>query len=169
MGGVEDEFVDHVLPGQRLLRAAAQMRLPLLDGRAIRKPCLDVARVAVRVRILQIDHEFDLGRERKHARVADRAVRERAEPDAAMDKAGRQQIRHREFGGIAVGRALFGALMFAAFDALQLRIQQEASPIIPYQLFLALPYVLSIIAMVVIARGLRYPKALFLPFRRGER
>jgi general nucleoside transport system permease protein len=67
------------------------------------------------------------------------------------------------------GRALFGALMFAAFDALQLRIQQEASPVIPYQLFLALPYILSIIAMVVIARGLRYPKALFLPFRRGER
>ena len=50
--------------------------------------------------------EFHLGREREHALVADRALGEGAEPDAAVDETGRQQIGHREFRGIAVGRAL---------------------------------------------------------------
>jgi len=67
------------------------------------------------------------------------------------------------------GKALFGALLFAAFDALQFRIQQLAGSVIPYQFFLMLPYILSIAAMVLIARRAQYPKALLVPFRRGER
>ena len=67
------------------------------------------------------------------------------------------------------GRALLGALLFAGLDAMQVRAQQLAGAQIPYQFFLMLPYVLSIAAMVVMASRTRYPKALLVPFRRGER
>ncbi|EDP62094.1 carbohydrate ABC transporter-2 (CUT2) family, permease protein [alpha proteobacterium BAL199] len=67
------------------------------------------------------------------------------------------------------GKALLGALLFAGLDALQVRAQQFAGGAIPYQFFLMLPYVLSIAAMVVMARRARYPKALLVPYRRGER
>ena len=67
------------------------------------------------------------------------------------------------------GKALLGALLFAGLDALQVRAQQLAGAFIPYQFFLMLPYLLSIAAMVLIARRARYPKALLVPFRRGER
>ena len=66
-------------------------------------------------------------------------------------------------------RAFAGALMFAAFDALQLRQQQQANQVIPYQFFLAMPYVLSIVVLAMTSRGLNYPRALFQPFRRSER
>ena len=67
------------------------------------------------------------------------------------------------------GKALLGALLFAAFEALQIRVQQSASAIIPYQFFLMMPYVLSILAMIVMSRRAAYPKALLVPFRKGER
>ena len=66
-------------------------------------------------------------------------------------------------------RAIFGALLFAGLDAYQVRAQQLAGAIIPYQFFLMLPYILSIAAMVFAAKSTRYPKALLIPFRRGER
>lgn len=67
------------------------------------------------------------------------------------------------------GKALLGALLFAGFDALQIRIQQEASTFIPYQFYLMAPYVLSILALIVMSRRAAYPKALLVPFRKGER
>lgn len=67
------------------------------------------------------------------------------------------------------GKALLAALLFAGLDALQVRAQQEAGAVIPYQFFLALPYILSIIAMIIMARRAAYPKALLTPYRRGER
>ena len=67
------------------------------------------------------------------------------------------------------GRALFGALLFAGLDAFQVRAQQLAGGAIPYQFFLMLPYLLSIGAMIVISKSMRYPKALLVPFRRGDR
>jgi ABC-type uncharacterized transport system permease subunit len=67
------------------------------------------------------------------------------------------------------GKALLGALLFAAFDAWQLRIQQLAGGAIPYQLFLMVPYVLSILALVLVSRRARYPRALMIPYRKGER
>ena len=66
------------------------------------------------------------------------------------------------------GKALLGALLFAGLDAMQVRAQQFAGGFIPYQFFLMLPYVLSNAAMIVMARRARYPKALLIPFRRGE-
>ncbi|MDB6000059.1 MAG: putative transporter permease [Rhizobacter sp.] len=71
------------------------------------------------------------------------------------------------------GKALLGALLFGLFDALQLRLQQSGSLVfgvsVPYQLYLMLPYVLSIVALVVMARRAAYPQALMKPYRKGER
>ena len=67
------------------------------------------------------------------------------------------------------GKALLGALLFAFFDALQLRLQQSGAAVLPYQLYLMLPYVLSILALVLVARKAVYPQALMRPYRKGER
>ncbi|MBL8343264.1 MAG: ABC transporter permease [Rubrivivax sp.] len=67
------------------------------------------------------------------------------------------------------GKALVGALLFAFFDALQLRLQQSAGGVVPYQVFLMLPYLLSIAALVLVARRAAYPQALMKPYRKGER
>ena len=67
------------------------------------------------------------------------------------------------------GKALLGALLFAGLDAFQVRMQQQAGAYIPYQFFLMLPYVLSIVAMIIVARRAEYPTALLKPYRRGER
>lgn len=66
------------------------------------------------------------------------------------------------------GKALVGALIFAGLEALQVRAQVSAGAFIPYQFFLMLPYIMSILAMIVIARKTKYPQALLVPFRRGE-
>ena len=67
------------------------------------------------------------------------------------------------------GKALLGALLFAFFDALQLRLQQSGGAVLPYQMYLMLPYVLSIVALVLVARKASYPQALMKPYRKGER
>ncbi|MCV3767721.1 ABC transporter permease [Rhizobium sp. TRM95796] len=66
-------------------------------------------------------------------------------------------------------RALLGALLFAFFDGFQLRLQTTLGGAVPYQLFLMIPYVLSIAALAVMARRARVPQALMQPYRRGER
>jgi simple sugar transport system permease protein len=66
-------------------------------------------------------------------------------------------------------RALLGALLFALFDAYQLRLQHIVGKAIPYQVFLMIPYILSIAALVVMARRASVPQALMQPYRRGER
>jgi simple sugar transport system permease protein len=74
------------------------------------------------------------------------------------------------FGAWKPGKALLGAILFAAFDAFQIRMQQ--TPIgahIPYQVFLMMPYVLSILALVIMSRRAEVPAALMVPFNKGER
>jgi general nucleoside transport system permease protein len=67
------------------------------------------------------------------------------------------------------GKALVGALLFAFFDALQLRLQQSGSALLPYQVYLMLPYLLSIAALILVARQAAYPQALMKPYIPGER
>lgn len=67
------------------------------------------------------------------------------------------------------GKALFGALLFGAFEALQVRLQTEVGAGVPSQVFLAAPYVLSIIALVIAARSADYPRALLKPWFKGQR
>jgi simple sugar transport system permease protein len=67
------------------------------------------------------------------------------------------------------GKALLGALLFGAFDALQVRMQTEVGAKVPSQVFLAAPYILSIVALVIAARRAEYPRALLTPWFKGQR
>ncbi len=67
------------------------------------------------------------------------------------------------------GKALLGAILFGAFDALQVRLQTEVGALVPSQVFLMTPYILSILALVVAARRANYPRALLKPWFKGQR
>ncbi|WP_114286230.1 ABC transporter permease [Candidatus Halocynthiibacter alkanivorans] len=67
------------------------------------------------------------------------------------------------------GKALLGALLFGAFDAFQVRLQTEVGAFVPSQVFLMAPYVLSIFALVIVARRAEYPGALLKPWFKGQR
>ncbi|OYV01890.1 MAG: ABC transporter permease [Burkholderiales bacterium PBB5] len=73
------------------------------------------------------------------------------------------------FAGWRPGKALLGALLFGFFDALQLRLQQAQAGGLPYQLYLMLPYVLAVVALVVASRRASAPQALMKPYIPGER
>jgi len=74
------------------------------------------------------------------------------------------------FGGWKPGKAVLGALLFAAFDAGQIRLQQTGlGAAVPYQVFLMAPYLLSIAALIVMSRRASVPAALMVPFNKGER
>lgn len=74
------------------------------------------------------------------------------------------------FGAWRPGKALLGAVLFAAFDAFQIRLQQtEIGVHVPYQIFLMMPYILSILALVLMSRRAEVPAALMVPFNKGER
>jgi ABC-type uncharacterized transport system permease subunit len=74
------------------------------------------------------------------------------------------------FGSWRPGKALLGAVLFAAFDALQIRVQQTSlGTQIPYQIFLMMPYILSILALILMSRRAQVPAALMVPFNKGER
>jgi len=82
-------------------------------------------------------------------------------------------------GWVAIALVVFGrwdpwrsagaALLFACVDALQLRLQSTGLGHIPYQAFLILPFLLTIIAMALMSRDAVAPAALLEPFRKEER
>jgi simple sugar transport system permease protein len=67
------------------------------------------------------------------------------------------------------GKALLGALLFGAFDAFQIRLQAAVGQVVPGQVFLMLPYLLSILALILVARKADYPRALLQPWFKGQR
>ncbi|MFO1070551.1 MAG: ABC transporter permease [Geminicoccaceae bacterium] len=67
------------------------------------------------------------------------------------------------------GKALLGAVLFGAFDAFQVRLQQVVGGAIPYQIFLMLPYLLSIAALILVSRRAAYPAALMRAYVKGQR
>ena len=73
------------------------------------------------------------------------------------------------FGLWSPWRCAAGALLFAALEALQLRLQATNVLHLPYQVFLMLPFVMTILAMALVARNARAPAALLVPFRKEER
>ncbi|AGT11498.1 ABC transporter permease [Paracoccus aminophilus] len=74
------------------------------------------------------------------------------------------------FGAWRPGKAVLGALLFAAFDALQVRLQQTPMGAhLPYQVFLMAPYLLSILALILMSRRSEVPAALMTPYNKGER
>jgi simple sugar transport system permease protein len=73
------------------------------------------------------------------------------------------------FGQWSPWKSALGALLFAFIDAFQLRLQASGAIQLPYQVFLMLPFVLTILAMAVVSRSARAPAALLVPFRKEER
>lgn len=62
-------------------------------------------------------------------------------------------------------RALWGALIFSGVFALQLRLQTIGFEL-PPEAFLALPYIVTIIALAIAGRNVAYPGAYLKPYRR---
>lgn len=62
-------------------------------------------------------------------------------------------------------RALGGALLFGGVFALQLRLQTLGMEL-PFEVFLALPYLVTIIALAIAGRNVAYPGAYLKPYRR---
>jgi simple sugar transport system permease protein len=71
------------------------------------------------------------------------------------------------FGNWNPVRAMYGALIFGGTTALQLRLQTMGLQLpIPYESFLALPYIVTIIALIIAGRNASYPAALLKPYHR---
>jgi len=62
-------------------------------------------------------------------------------------------------------RAMGGALLFGGVFALQLRLQAQGFRL-PYELLLALPYLITILALAIAGRHAPYPGAYLKPYRR---
>jgi simple sugar transport system permease protein len=62
-------------------------------------------------------------------------------------------------------RGMWGALLFGGVFALQLRLQTQGFEL-PFEFFLALPYVVTIIALAIAGRNVSYPGAYLKPYRR---
>ncbi len=69
------------------------------------------------------------------------------------------------FGGWRPARVMLGALLFSMVNALQLRLQVEGVPI-PSHIAVMMPYILTILALVVTVQRVRGPTALTKPFQR---
>ena len=72
------------------------------------------------------------------------------------------------FGRWRIGRGALGALLFAGVYALQLRLRLLPSwSGVPFELLLALPYVVVILALAVSGRNVAYPGAYLKAYRRA--
>ena len=89
---------------QRLVHAAADVRLPFLDDAAVAERHAHVAGVALRIGIVRVDDVADLRGEREHARIADGLVAERGEADVAAHEGDGDVERRRELRGVGVRR-----------------------------------------------------------------
>jgi ABC-type uncharacterized transport system permease subunit len=69
------------------------------------------------------------------------------------------------FGNWRPVRILLGALLFGFVQALQLRLQAEGVAL-PYEILLALPYLVTILVLALAGRNANYPAALLKPYRR---
>lgn len=72
------------------------------------------------------------------------------------------------FGNWDPLRGTMGAFMFGFLDALQLRIQAMGFSI-PFHLFLVIPYLVTIVALIGVSRRAGAPAGLLKPYRREEK
>jgi len=71
------------------------------------------------------------------------------------------------FGNWNPVRVMWGALIFGGTFALQLRLQAMGLKLpVPYETFLALPYIVTIIALIIAGRNAACPAALLKPYLR---
>jgi len=69
------------------------------------------------------------------------------------------------FGNWDPVKVMWGALLFGGVFALQLRLQLTGLQL-PYEVFLALPYLVTILALAIAGRNASYPAALLKPYKR---
>ena len=72
------------------------------------------------------------------------------------------------FGNWDPVRGAAGALIFGFLDALQLRLQGLGFNV-PFHLFLIIPYLMTLIALVTMSRNASAPAGLLKPYRREEK
>ena len=72
------------------------------------------------------------------------------------------------FGNWRASWILAGALLFGFLEATQLSLQASGVDL-PYQLLLALPFILTIVALVLNRSRSQVPLSLTIPYHRGER
>ncbi len=71
------------------------------------------------------------------------------------------------FGNWDPIKVMIGSLIFGGTFALQLRLQTLGwDLVVPYETFLALPYLVTIAALILAGRNATYPAALLKPYRR---
>jgi simple sugar transport system permease protein len=72
------------------------------------------------------------------------------------------------FGNWDPVKGTIGALIFGLLDGLQLRLQ-SVGVAIPFHIFLMIPYLLTIIALISVSRRAAVPAGLLKPYRREEK
>ena len=72
------------------------------------------------------------------------------------------------FGNWDPAKGMAGALIFGFLDALQLRLQGLGFNI-PFHLFLIIPYLMTVVALVGVSRRAAAPAGLLKPYRREEK
>lgn len=72
------------------------------------------------------------------------------------------------FGNWDPVKGTVGALIFGFLDGLQLRLQSKGVAI-PFHIFLMIPYLLTIVALISVSRRAAVPAALLKPYRREEK
>lgn len=72
------------------------------------------------------------------------------------------------FGNWDPVKGMIGALIFGCLDGLQLRLQGMGLRL-PFHLFLMIPYLLTIVALVGVSRKATVPAGLLKPYRREEK
>src|SRR5260221_14105157 len=106
VGAVGAELLDDFRARERLVAAAAEMRLALLDDAPVGERHLHVAGELVGVGILRIDHIAHLGGERRDLRVARVLLGEGLQAHGAVQDGVGHAIGHAEFRGVGeIGRA----------------------------------------------------------------
>lgn len=70
------------------------------------------------------------------------------------------------FGNWNPLKVLLGALLFGLLQAFQLRLQAEGITAVPYEVFIAMPYIVTILALALAGRNAAYPAALLKPYKR---
>jgi simple sugar transport system permease protein len=72
------------------------------------------------------------------------------------------------FGNWDPAKGMAGAMIFGFLDALQLRLQGLGFDI-PFHLFLIIPYLMTVVALVGVSRRAAAPAGLLKPYRREEK
>ena len=72
------------------------------------------------------------------------------------------------FGNSDPVKGTIGALIFGLLDGLQLRLQ-SVGVAIPFHIFLMIPYLLTIVALISVSRKAAVPAGLLKPYRREEK